>query len=200
MQEHHSETENESGMRKVRLREALLRLRSGLPPAQREAAAAAIGGGVIRWWEVNRPATIGVYWPIRSEPDLRDAYRTLAERGVRLALPVVRDECQPLHFLAWTPGDAIREDRFGVAIPAAEQSVAPDALLIPCVGFNPMCMRLGYGGGFYDRTLALSPRPLTLGIAYDCGAAEFDGQPHDIALDMVLTESRLLTNRPGVSR
>jgi len=193
MQAHHSETDNENSMRKTHLREALLRLRSSLPGAQREAAAAAIGSGVIRWWELKRPATVGVFWPIRSEPDLRDAYRTLAERGVRLALPMVREERQPLRFLAWTPGDAMREDRFGVAIPAAEESVEPDALLIPCVGFNPLRMRLGYGGGFYDRTLAQAPRPATLGIAYDCGAAEFDGEPHDIALDMVLTESSILT-------
>jgi 5,10-methenyltetrahydrofolate synthetase len=65
----------------------------------------------------------------------------------------------------------------------------PQALLIPCVGFNRNKIRLGYGGGFYDRTLAPLSRPRTVGIAYSCGLAEFDGAAHDIALDAVITET-----------
>jgi 5-formyltetrahydrofolate cyclo-ligase len=66
--------------------------------------------------------------------------------------------------------------------------VQPQALLIPCVGFNRQRMRLGYGGGYYDRTLAASPRPLAIGIAYRGSLATFAADPYDIALDAIITE------------
>jgi 5-formyltetrahydrofolate cyclo-ligase len=142
-----------------------------------------------------------VYWPIRGEPDLRPLYAALQARGVQLALPVVADAGEnaeegngsPLRFVAWNPGEAMREDRFGAAAPVRQTALLPAALLIPCVGFNLLRVRLGYGGGFYDRMLAQTPRPMTLGVAYDCTAAQFDGEAHDIALDAIVTESRLLT-------
>jgi 5,10-methenyltetrahydrofolate synthetase len=194
MQAHQSETDEEKAKRKTHLREALLRTRRELAPAERAAAAGAMGTAIIRWWEMRRPASMGVYWPIRGEPDLHPLYAALQARGVRLALPVVDDADteRPLRFLAWTPGDELLEDRFGAAAPSRQTAMQPAALLIPCVGFNAQRIRLGYGGGFYDRMLAQTPRPLTLGIAYDCAEVAFDGQAHDIALDAIVTESRLL--------
>jgi 5,10-methenyltetrahydrofolate synthetase len=153
------------------------------------AARNAIGAHVVAWWKANPVQTLGVYWPIRSEPDLRATYADLASRGVRLALPIVTGKNAPLRFAAWTPGDALVQDSLGIAIPAADIIVQPQALLIPCVGFNTERIRLGYGGGFYDRTLALQPRPLAIGIGYACALAVFDGAPHDVALDMIITES-----------
>jgi 5-formyltetrahydrofolate cyclo-ligase len=192
MQAHQSETDEEKKKDKTRLREALLQARRDLAPVQRAAATAAIENGVMRWWETHRPSSLGVYWPIRGEPDLRPLYALLQARGATLALPIVEEDGQPLRFLAWRQGDALEEDRFGIAVPAQQNVILPAALLIPCVGFNPGRIRLGYGGGFYDRTLALTPRPITLGIAFACAAAQFDGEAHDIALDEVLTESRLV--------
>ena len=190
MQAHQSETDAQNTNRKALLRETLLQTRRVLTPAAAATAAKAIAEGVMGWWEMQRPASLGVYWPIRGEPDLRPLYAALHARGVQLALPMVDSAGLPLRFLAWIPGEAMHNDRFGVAAPAQQRTVQPPALLIPCVGFNSRRIRLGYGGGFYDRTLALPPRPLTLGIAYDCSAVEFDAEAHDIALDMVLTESR----------
>jgi 5,10-methenyltetrahydrofolate synthetase len=69
--------------------------------------------------------------------------------------------------------------------------------LIPCAGFSPQRTRLGYGGGFYDRTLAVTPRPLAIGIAYQCLAASFAADPHDIALDAIITESAFLPEEIG---
>lgn len=193
MQAHQSETDGEKTQQKTRLREALLRARRELAPADRAAATAAIQKAVIAWLETRRPASLGVYWPIRGEPDLRPLYSALHKRGVQLALPLIDDDmAQPLRFLAWTPGEALIEDRFGAAAPAGGIALQPAALLIPCVGFNAQHVRLGYGGGFYDRLLAQTPRPLTLGVAYDCTEARFDGQTHDIALDAIVTESRVL--------
>lgn len=144
---------------------------------------------VCAWWRAHRPATLGVYWPIRGEPDLRQTYDELTRLGVRLALPLVDGRDAPLRFVAWKPGDVLVKDAYGVPAPQqADRQVHPDALLVPCVGFNAGKVRLGYGGGFYDRTLAVAPRPLAIGIAYASSLAAFDGEPHDIALDEVITE------------
>ncbi|MDE2430963.1 MAG: 5-formyltetrahydrofolate cyclo-ligase, partial [Burkholderiales bacterium] len=76
-----------------------------------------------------------------------------------------------------------------IPVPAQrEHLLMPDALLIPCVGFNAGNFRLGYGGGYYDRTLALQPRPVALGVAYQCALADFRAAEHDIALDKIFTE------------
>jgi 5,10-methenyltetrahydrofolate synthetase len=108
---------------------------------------------------------------------------------VRLGLPVVMAQDAPLHFAAWSPGEPMVKDAMSVSIPAStDNALHPEALLIPCVGFNANNVRLGYGGGFYDRTLAATPRPFTFGIAYSCAQAQFDGAPHDVPLDRIVTE------------
>lgn len=181
------------GPDKAQLRRALLATRQAIDPAHRRNWDAELGKRVIAWasgWGLAYPdGTLGVYWPIRGEPDLQPAYAELTARGMRLALPVVIDVDSPLRFVGWSPGEAMVKDGFGVAIPASYVTVIPQALLIPCVGFNRNKIRLGYGGGFYDRTLAPLARPQTVGIAYSCALAEFDGAAHDIALDTVITEA-----------
>lgn len=171
------------------LRRALLADRQAIDSEVRRQWDASIGAQVKALLAAHPFRALGVYWPIRGEPDLRETFGELAARGIRLALPVVIDHDMPLGFAAWTPGDALVKDAMGVSVPTVQQHIEPDALLIPCVGFNSANMRLGYGGGFYDRTLALDPRPYAIGVAYGCGAAEFDGDPHDVALDVVITES-----------
>jgi 5,10-methenyltetrahydrofolate synthetase len=152
---------------------------------------AALGGHVLAWWQRHPVRCLGVFWPIRGEPDLQPVYVELATRGVQLALPVVVGGNSPLKFAAWTPGEALAPGTMTVPEPLPPHNeIIPEALLIPCVGFNRQGFRLGYGGGFYDRTLAAAtPRPLTVGIGYDCGLAGFAAAPHDIALDTIITES-----------
>jgi 5,10-methenyltetrahydrofolate synthetase len=136
------------------------------------------------------PVALGVYWPLRGEPDLAAAYAALAVAGVALVLPVVLARDAPLGFAAWTPGEPMTVDTMGVAVPAALRMVAaPPLLLVPCLGFNAQGYRLGYGGGYYDRTLATLPRPRTAGVVYACMRAGFGAAAHDIALDAVLTEA-----------
>lgn len=173
---------------KAALRRALLANRQAIAPEVRQQWDTEIAARLVAWWEAHRATSLGVYWPIRGEPDLRPAYVELASRGVQLALPAVVAKDAPLKFIAWNPGDEMIKDTFGVAIPAGGAELSPSALLIPCVGFNERYYRLGYGGGFYDRTLALSPRPRTVGIGYSCTFAAFDADAHDIALDTVITE------------
>jgi 5-formyltetrahydrofolate cyclo-ligase len=178
---------------KAILRKELKLARAGRDPGAKARADAAIAAHLLAWWHAlgaAAPASIGVYWPLKGEPDLSAAYAALAAGGVQLALPVVIARDAALGFAEWTPGEAMLTDPMGVAVPAQRRMVArPPALLVPCLGFNAQRYRLGYGGGFYDRTLAALPRPLTVGVAYASDLAQFASAAHDVALDLILTEA-----------
>jgi 5,10-methenyltetrahydrofolate synthetase len=174
---------------KADLRRQLLTARRALDAATRAAWDHAICAQVVAWWKDAQPAALGVYWPLRDEPDLHAAYAELARLGARLLLPVVVEKHQALEFAEWKIGETMVKDAMGVAVPAdLRLTEYPPALLVPCLGFNPQGYRLGYGGGFYDRTLAREPRPRTLGIAYSCLGVKFSADAHDVALDRILTE------------
>jgi 5-formyltetrahydrofolate cyclo-ligase len=173
---------------KSALRTRLLTARKAMTPAAKTAAEAAICARLLAWLQTQQIASIGVYHPIRQEPDLYPAYNALSAQGVHLSLPIIRGKELPLEFVRWTPGETLIKDAMGTSAPAQGEIVQPRALLIPCLGFNAARLRLGYGGGFYDRTLAQTPRPLAIGIAYADALVEFDGQVHDIALDMMITD------------
>lgn len=174
---------------KAPLRNILKARRAAIDPALKQAWDAVIGARVLAWLQANPQEALGVYWPLAGEPDLLPAYGKMAAQGVRLALPVVVERHAPLGFAAWTPGEAMVEDRMGIAVPARLRMIdRPPALLVPCLGFNALGYRMGYGGGFYDRTLAPLPRPVTVGIAYACQLVEFSGDAHDVPLERVITE------------
>jgi len=171
------------------LRRALLDIRRSISEENLARWNAVISERLEQWFQTHPVTSLGVFWPMNKEPDLLGLYEKLSTRGVRLSLPVVVGKDQPLRFAAWKPGDAMVQDSFGVSVP--EQPVfvtTPKTLLIPCVGFNTERFRLGYGGGFYDRTLAVTPKPLAIGIAYACLQADFGTETHDIALDMMVTD------------
>lgn len=175
--------------KKLELRRTLLASRKALAADQRALFDRRLAEKILQWWRTEKPASLGVYIPMRGEPDVHQAYAELAAAGVQLALPVIIGDNAPLQFVSWTPGEALRKDRFGTDIPLADNALLqPQALLIPCLGFNADCFRLGYGGGFYDRTLAAEPRPRTLGVAYALGEVDFASEVYDIALDAVVTE------------
>lgn len=170
---------------------------AGDPPRPAEAVRrqwdAAIAQRLLAWCATENIAELAVYWPLHGEPDLHAAYAELNTRGVALSLPVVLEKHAPLAFTSWTPGELMVKDGMGVAVPAELRlRTAPATLLVPCLGFNPERYRLGYGGGYYDRTLEQAPRPRTLGIAYGCLQAQFASGPYDIALDHIVTEGDLL--------
>ncbi len=179
---------------KAALRKALRTARGVLDPAIKVQWDARIGAQVVAWWRLRQVAAVGVYWPLAGEPDLRAAYAELHAAGVRLALPVVMERDAPLAFAAWTPGEPTIPDEMGVQVPAQLRFVErPPALLVPCLGFTADGYRLGYGGGYYDRTLEPAPRPYTLGIAYSSQQAQFSHAPHDVPLDVVVTEASSIT-------
>jgi 5,10-methenyltetrahydrofolate synthetase len=174
---------------KAALRTTLKAARRAIDPATKVQWDAHIGAQVLAWWRKRQMPVLGVYLPIHGEPDLRAAYAELVLAGVQLALPVVVARDAPLAFAAWTPGEPMVTDGMGVAVPGDLHFLAlPPALLVPCLGFNAEGYRLGYGGGYYDRTLEAAPRPFTLGIAYACQQATFAHGPHDVALDVVVSE------------
>ena len=148
---------------------------------------------VLRVWLVARPERqIGAYWPIKGEFDALPAlFRWSEAEGVRrIGLPVINRETKQLRFHVWFPGCPMEEDAYGIPKPKDTEAFEPSLLLVPCVGFGPKGIRLGYGGGFYDRTLAaLSPRPFTVGLAYGHGFIPWlQAEAHDVPLDAVLTE------------
>lgn len=174
---------------KHQLRKKLLAARKAMPPEEKAWRDKAIAERLLAWLEKNPADCVGVYWPTQGEPDLTGVYRMLDERGVRLALPVVVGRDAPLEFHAWRPGDALIADAHGVMAPVERGAVVrPELLVVPCVGFDVDGYRLGYGGGYYDRTLAAEPLPRTVGIAYAMCESVFAVAAHDVRMGKVITE------------
>ena len=176
---------------KALLRQTLRATRRALDANTRAHWDRVIGARILAWWQGARAPLLAVYWPLADEPDLAASYAQLAGWGVQLVLPVVLNRDAQLAFAEWVPGEPMAKDVMGIAVPAKLRFAArvPPAVVIPCLGFNQGRFRLGYGGGFYDRTLERLPRPITIGVAYSCLAAQFDSAPHDIALDYIFTEA-----------
>jgi 5,10-methenyltetrahydrofolate synthetase len=177
---------------KALLRKELLSTRRNIPAETRAQWDSDICRHIVTWWRQAQVQALGVYWPLRDEPDLHPAYAELARLGVQLLLPVVLKKDAPLDFALWKIGEPLVKDAMGIAVPADLRiEPTPPALLVPCLGFNGQGYRLGYGGGFYDRTLEKEPRPATIGIAYSCLAAGFENDGHDVPLDRIVTEEGL---------
>ncbi|MDK1377277.1 MULTISPECIES: 5-formyltetrahydrofolate cyclo-ligase [unclassified Sinorhizobium] len=138
-----------------------------------------------------RGLVVSVYWPFRGEPDLRPLMRQIADDGGQCALPVVVEKGQPLEFHAWRPGDKLVRGIWNIPVPAEHASCTPDIVVAPVVGFDPSCYRLGYGGGYYDRTLArMAAKGRVLGVGFaQSRIPTIYPQGHDIRMDVVVTES-----------
>lgn len=171
------------------LRARLLAQRAALPArAEADTRIAAALSELLAGLAVR---CLGFYWPIQQEFDARAAVAQwlVAVPGRHAALPSVSRPGAPLDFHLWTPDAPMATGHYGIPVPDGTEAATPDALLIPCVGFSPDKFRLGYGGGFYDRTLAaMAQRPVAIGIGYDACRIALQAQPHDIAMDWIVTE------------
>ncbi len=183
--------------RKTRRAELLAR-RVAVPLELRRQWNLAITQYLLKAFPIFAGMTVGCYWPMKGEVDPRFAMRQLRKQGAVTALAVVTARNAPLQFLEWRPGIPLRPGLFDLPVPQGSRQVVPQVLLIPPVGFGPHGYRLGYGGGYYDRTLAaLQPQPLKIGLAFEISRIEtIRPQPHDIPLDFVITEAGIFHSRP----
>ena len=137
------------------------------------------------------PPTVALYWPIRNEPVLREVVAGSRARGWRLALPVTPPGAGVLVFGRWDDDRSIQVDRMGIGQPSPVLPLRPDVIVLPCVGFSAGGHRLGYGGGYYDRTLAVSTA-LTVGVGFEASLlGDFQPEPHDRPLHAMVTEAQL---------
>jgi 5-formyltetrahydrofolate cyclo-ligase len=140
--------------------------------------------------DLGQYGTLGIYWPMRGEIDARDIARRHLEAGGVVGLPVVVERGAPVEFWEWRPGTKLQRGIWEIPIPAERNVVCPDALVIPLVGFDERGYRLGYGGGYYDRTLAVAAsRPFCVGLGYaDAHLPTIHPQPHDIPMNLIVTD------------
>jgi 5-formyltetrahydrofolate cyclo-ligase len=170
-------------------RERLLAERMALPPATRREWGEKIAAE-IQEMLAGRPGALGVYWPFRGEFDPRPLIDMVVAQGRMIALPVVVDKKGPLEYRAWKPGEALIAGVWDIPIPERRDIVVPATVLAPLVGFDHACYRLGYGGGYFDRTLAaLQPRPMAIGVGFAFQEiATIHPQDFDIPMDALVTE------------
>lgn len=137
--------------------------------------------------------TISIYWPFRGEPDLRNWVETVTASEGDLALPVVIKRAAPLIFRHWKPGDLLEPGIWNIPVPVNGDAIIPDVVIAPVVGFDSGNYRLGYGGGFFDRTLASFDRkPRVFGVGFSQQEIPtIYPQSHDIAMDAIITEQGL---------
>jgi len=170
-------------------REAALSRRHGQDAA---AAGQALAHHVMRDCPPCPGAVVSGFWPLGQEIDIRPLLHALHDRGHRVALPVTTRRGETLTFRGWQPGDVLVPERFGTMRPIGD-ALVPDMLLVPLLAFDATGGRLGYGGGFYDRTLAALPGRFRLGCAF--ATQQLDAVPvgpYDMRLDAVATENGII--------
>jgi 5,10-methenyltetrahydrofolate synthetase len=170
-------------------RSRLIALRCALPAEDRALHTAALVRQLDEMIAARVSEIVSVYWPIRGEPDLRSWMRAASLRGVRIALPVAIALGQPMTFREWTPDAAMARGLWKIPYPASGPEVLPTTVLAPLVGFDSSGYRLGYGGGFFDRTLAaMHHKPVVMGLGYpQLRIPTIYPQHHDIPMDWIMT-------------
>jgi 5,10-methenyltetrahydrofolate synthetase len=140
------------------------------------------------------PQTLAFCAPMRKEFDACRLAARLVGRGWHVAMPVVVVPAAPMIFRRWTPGTAMGLDHLGIPVPAQGEDICPAIVLLPLVAFDPQGFRLGYGGGYFDRTLAaMVPRPLAIGVGFELGrVSDIRPRAHDIPLDATVTEASIV--------
>ncbi|AXS81292.1 5-formyltetrahydrofolate cyclo-ligase [Dechloromonas sp. HYN0024] len=180
--------EDNTGWRRALRREMVMR-RSTLS----DAAHAGLSARIVAHLQaaLPRPRIVAFCWPIKHEPDVRAVIDDWTRLGAMAALPVVVAENLPLAFRAWTSETPLEPDRYGIPTPVAGDFLQPDLILLPLNGFDRAGYRLGYGGGYFDRTLAaLSPRPLAVGVGFEINRLDsIRPESHDQRLDWIVTEA-----------
>lgn len=171
-------------------REYLIEQRQRLNDSQRQSIEKACLATITDHLKTLTPSVLGLYWPIKGEIDCRGLAADLISQGWTITVPVINSETQCLDFAVWQPDTVMVKGTWNIPVPEQQHLLVPDHFLVPLVGFDSHNYRLGYGGGYYDRTLAAISKPVyTIGVGMESGRFETI-YPHefDIAMDKIITE------------
>lgn len=174
-------------------RRQLIAKRQTLSGAQRLDAEQQIQQRLLSLLTAMPVGVISFYMPIHGEINCQPVIENLLGSGWRAALPKIIAKNTALQFRQWTTDSEMQPEIWQIPVPQDTAELIPDVLLIPLVGFDTNLHRLGNGGGFYDRSLAaIQPKPLAIGIGLESlKLADIEPQPHDIAMDIVVTEQAI---------
>jgi 5-formyltetrahydrofolate cyclo-ligase len=172
-------------------RAAMVERRAAVPDAERHAWNERITAHLLAAFDVPAEAVVGFCWPYKGEFDARFAVRHWREQGALGALPEVVDKKGPLQFSKWWPGAPMRPGVYDIPVPDGTEVLLPDIAIVPMNAFDEQGFRLGYGGGYFDRTLAqLERRVVAVGVSYEMlRLPTIHPQHHDIPMDFVATEA-----------
>lgn len=181
----------ENNVFRQNLRRDMIARRMALSAETHAALSAAVRRHLDQAFPALAERIVGFCWPVQNEPDLLPLVPELMARGSHVVLPVVVSKGAPLAFREWWPDQPLAPDRYDIPTPTDGDFLTPQVLLLPVNAFDAGNHRLGYGGGFFDRTLAsLSPRPLSIGVGFDFQRVDsIFPQAHDLPLDAIVTES-----------
>lgn len=170
-------------------RQEMVARRKALTPEQHAAWSARIVDHLAQ--ALVPPGVAAFCWPIKGEPDIRPLFALWQDHKVQVALPVVVAEHESLRFRAWTAASRLVPDRYGIPTPENGDWLQPELIFLPVNGFDAAGYRLGYGGGYFDRTLAgLQPRPLCIGVGFEINRLDtIRPEAHDQRLDWIVTEA-----------
>lgn len=200
-----------------RIRTRLRAARAAMTRDQRLRDSGKICDALTRWIErlsrstsaVNRGSAdilvVAGFWPLEGEPDITPAMRSIQALGITTALPLMAGAGKPLEFHRWKDTEELLAGPFGVMQPRRREPVSPGVILVPTLGYTANADRIGYGAGFYDRTLAAlaaqGRAPVTIGIGWREGLIEkeesYVPQPHDFPLTAVLAPDGWLPREPN---
>jgi 5,10-methenyltetrahydrofolate synthetase len=180
-------------------RARLIEARMSMPLDDHKAASRAITECLAARFPPESFSSLGCYWPFRREYDCIPLMKAVIAAGGQVALPVVIQKHHPLEFRPWTPETKMEAGVWNILHPASGEPVQPAALLIPLVGFDRNGYRLGYGAGFYDRTIAtFATSPLKIGVGFDfCRMDDIHPHQHDIPMDYIVTEKGVVFEGPA---
>ena len=175
-------------------RARLIGAREHIPPEERERSSVKIVSFLEEILETLPPRNLSAYLPFKAEVDLRGLLGRLHVKGWTTAVPSVVSKGVALEFLQWTPETEMESGVYGIPVPRIRIPVLPDVMVIPLVAFDVQNFRLGYGGGYFDFTLAgLQPRPRTIGVGFELARLDtIYPHPNDIPLDLIVTEAGVL--------
>jgi 5-formyltetrahydrofolate cyclo-ligase len=189
---------------KKSLRQTAMAYRNQLQPEEINSLSQEISASLITLLQTFQPCTVGLFYPTRGEPNVLAIMNNLALKGFRWALPVCCESPTGplLKFAQFAPGFEIELGRYDIPVPKLKSWVQPNLLLMPCLAFHRAGVRLGYGAGWYDRTLSqMSVKPITVGVAYALTESQDNfSEQHDELLDYLLTERELIAIRSSTSQ